>query len=348
MKKAMKHPNAGDLKRLAQKLQEQNDITLQEADWVFSLHTPSLQKTKFNRYSPKLDVALIQASDKFYRTVTEKIEQGHRGNFIFSLPWDSYELGAVGYAIGRTQDALNIYGRPEDLFSQLTVNAELYNSFPRWFQRLFTKIDRSLHDHKSFYTLESPRPGMYYYPVQTEEGARTIAEFLKRLSSVEIKHDRQNFNDWALFAMAADIWDSSMPWWIRKDGKDGWSGISFMNECTVGAYLKYKNTPLILMKNRVASRTMLFTEKARLVECALQIPFEDIVQNALHKNVIDTSAAKELLSDNVIREPLFEEFIKTSIECIDKIVQNVQREICWETAQKTIEEENKWLEVVDR
>lgn len=44
----MRYPDADEIKRLTQKLKEQNDITLEEANWIYSLFSLNSQKTKLN------------------------------------------------------------------------------------------------------------------------------------------------------------------------------------------------------------------------------------------------------------------------------------------------------------
>lgn len=352
----MKHPDADTILQLIKKLEKQSDVSPEEADGIHSLLL-NFHKTKLNIRSSKLDTALVQALKEWYVVVTQKIKQGYRGNFLFSIAFSVHMLGALQYTISLAHDALNQYGCLEDFFTTLTVSAELYNSLPKWLQQLFTKANEGVPDkmhliHKNFYVLKSPRAGMYYYPIKTEEGIETIAQFMKEKQftpAVRMNSDYWSLDARGLFEMAAGIWDLSTPWWMEKYKSEHYK-VPYMHECVLGAYLKSKQVPLILMENHMMSgdyTSTFFTEKdkAKLVKSALEIPFKDLVQNALCNKVIETPDAKDLFSHNMIYEQLFEAFVETSAKYIDSVV---QREIDRTTTRKAIQEEYGWLEIGER
>lgn len=81
----MRLPNADSVYRLIRKLDKQNDISLKEADWIYSLLSPSMLRTKLNPRSVRADCELMNALVDWFNIVAQKIEQGHRGNFIFTI-----------------------------------------------------------------------------------------------------------------------------------------------------------------------------------------------------------------------------------------------------------------------
>jgi len=80
----VKYPDAQTIQQLTQKLKEQGDITLKEADRIYSLFSENAVKTVFSPISPEYDYKLIQALEEWFHAVTEKIKAGQRGNFIFT------------------------------------------------------------------------------------------------------------------------------------------------------------------------------------------------------------------------------------------------------------------------
>jgi hypothetical protein len=353
----MRYPDTDDVKQLTQKLQEQNDITLEESDWIYSLYTPNTAKTKFNRYSSKVDTALINALEEFYDVVIQKIQHGHHGNFLFSVLLDADRDNDIGKMAIKVQRALGQQERFEDFFTKLFVSAELYNSFPKWLKQLFslnTTIKGRSPAYREFYVLKSSRIGMYYRPIETEEGTKTIAQYMKKLSpATRIDKKTWDLSSFFLFELAVGVGNVPISpfWWLAKH-YDGHQEERDVKAYVVGTYLKYKEVPLMLMENNIASDDnyvlTLFTErdKVRLVKSVLNISFENLVQHALYEKTIDEQMAKNLLSCDVAQElSLFHSFAEASIKCIDKIV---QREMSWNVAQKTIEEDDGWLEIGDR
>lgn len=333
----MKPPNANDIKRLTKKLQKQNDISLQEADWIYSLFSPDFRESHPNAYH--YNSALVRALEEWYDMVSVKIESGCRGNFLFSVVWDSNKPDTIGHAISKVNKALSNHGSLEDFFAILMTSSELYHSFPKWFQRLFTKAVGNILNNgepQYIYTLTSPRVGMYHYPIETETGTRTIAQLMKRFTpAIKMNTADRKPNPWILFDMATGR-GRFAPW--------------HMKEYVFGTYLRNKKVPLIFMENYMMyGRYTLtfFTEKdkARLVKTTLEIPFEELVNKALREKVIEASDAKMLLNNNMIREHLFEKFVETSTKWIDMIV---RAETNHETARKMIEEEDGWLEMGER
>lgn len=344
----MRYPNVEEIKKLTQKLEKQNDISLEEANRIYSLFFSSYQKTKLNEYSSKLDTELVAALETFYKTIARKIEQGCRGNFFFSVPFFSVPFNpaipsAVRAAINDVKKALGEHAHLEDFFIKLLVSPELYHSFPGWLQKLFTKTDKREFDsgRKEFYVMNAKRPGVYNYPIKTETETQTIAQFMKQFFPAVKTPDK----GWTAFQIATGIRDISSPMWVEN--RNGQWEVHRADEYVIGAYWKRKKVPLILMQNEIAGNYIFtfFTEKdkARLVKDTLEIPFEDMIKNALHNNIIDKQTAKYFLDNNVVWEYLLEKFVEINVEYVDKMV---QRKMEWEATKETVEDESEWLEEI--
>lgn len=344
----MRYPNVEEIKKLTQKLEKQNDISLEEANRIYSLFFSSYQKTKLNEYSSKLDTELVAALETFYKTVARKIEQGCRGIFFFSVPFFSVPFNpaipsAVRAAINDVKKALGEHAHLEDFFIKLLVSPELYHSFPGWLQKLFTKTDKREFDsgRKEFYVMNAKRPGVYNYPIKTETETQTIAQFMKQFFPAVKTPDK----GWTAFQIATGIRDISSPMWVEN--RNGQWEVHRADEYVIGAYWKRKKVPLILMQNEIAGNYIFtfFTEKdkARLVKDALEIPFEDMIKNALHNNIIDKQTAKYFLDNNVVWEHLLGKFVEINVEYVDV---TVQQKMEWEATKETVEDESEWLEEI--
>lgn len=344
----MRYPNVEEIKKLTQKLEKQNDISLEEANRIYSLFFSSYQKTKLNEYSSKLDTELVAVLETFYKTVARKIEQGCRGNFFFSVPFFSVPFNpaipsAVRAAINDVKRALGEHAHLEDFFIKLLVSPELYHSFPGWLQKLFTKTDKREFDsgRKEFYVMNAKRPGVYNYPIKTETETQTIAQFMKQFFPAVKTPDK----GWTAFQIATGIRDISSPMWVEN--RNGQWEVHRADEYVIGAYWKRKKVPLILMQNEIAGNYIFtfFTEKdkARLVKDALEIPFENLVKNALNHGIIDKYIAQDIMENRTLLCFPIEEFVDASVEYLDKVT---EKKIEWQAAQKAVEREERWLEEI--
>lgn len=359
----MRRSNADKVAQLTQKLKEQNDISLKEANWIYSLYSPNCERTKLNEYSSKFDVELVAALTEFYDTVAQKIQQGCRGNFFFSVRLDRNRLDVIGSAIKTVKYAISEYGRPEDFFTELLIDRKTYHSSPAWLKRLFAEDFRSILGeiylrHTGLYVLQNQRLGAYNYPIQTEEGSHTIAQFIneKKLTpavtintSAWASHNYWDLNGRVVFQVAVGADNIRTPW-CTTERYGGHREVGDVNAYIIGAYLKYKEVPLVFIGGRAISDRFVITfftekDKVKLMKNVFEIPFEEMVKNALHQNIIDGQVAKDLLSRNTIGEFLFKPFVETSMKYIDIII---QREISRETTRKAIQEEDGWLEIGDR
>lgn len=341
----MKHPSSEEIKKLTKKLKEQDDITLKEADRIFSLLSQNSLNTKLNCYSSKANGFLISAVGEWFEVVVEKIKEGKRGNFIFTIAIPSISIDSLDgpYDLARipqkdAKKTLEKYGYAEDLFTELLVDKKIYSTFPEEFQKLFTKtfVDSQF---ESFYILKSPRANMYNYPIKTKAGTYTLSQLItEKFSPIMTKRGRTIGK--ILFEIAA----GAIEIFPRSRFLKEITGI-VAAECVVASYMKYKDIPCMTMagcKDKDGEFFAFFTEKdkAQVIKEALKIPLEDIVKNALDEDVIDKQMAKNLLNYKLISNFPAESFMKTSVEFVDKRLQ-MQKER--KATEKAVEEEAEWL-----
>ena len=358
----MRLPNADSVYRLIRKLDKQNDISLKEADWIYALFSPSMLRTKLNPNSSKADRDLMHALKGWYQVIAQKIEQGHRGNFIFtitlveslpkSLPKNTGRPGSfINEVQKNARKSLEKHGRFEDLFSKLIIDRGIYSSLPKELQKLFIEETKD-QQGESFYILKSPRANMYHYPIKTEKGVYTIAQFMENFAPIMTT---RNYNVGDIFLKTirgaySTLLDFKNSWYLHNLDK------SVIVQCVIAAYMKYKELPCVTMlkyNNKDSpfvfdGAFVFFTEKdkAKTIKDALKIPLEDIIKNTLNEkaiNAVDKKMLENLLyKDHIIRFP-DEEFIEVSIKYIDNIIQR-QKE--WETTRQSVEDEDVWLEEI--
>lgn len=352
----MKLPSADDVYRLTRKLDKQDDVTLEEADWVYSLFSENALKTKLNPRSAKADHELMKALGDWFDAVAKKIEQGYRGNFVFtiilvenlskSLPKNMRMPGGFIYDVQKkARKNLEKYGRVEDLFTQLIIDRKIYSSLPKELQELFIEETKN---QQNFYVLKSPRAGMYRYPIKTQKGVYTIAQFMKNFTPI-MKTNKYNVGNIFLETVQgaySTLLDYQNSWHLHNLDK------SIIFQCIVAAYMNYKELPCIAMLRQNVDFTFIFDgdfvfftekDKVHIIKEALKISFEDIIDNALNENVIDERTLKSMLYKNYIIRLPAEEFIQTSVEYIDNIVQT---KIKWQNMRRAVEDEEEWLEEI--
>lgn len=355
----MRLPNADSVYRLIRKLDKQNDISLKEADWIYSLLSPSMLRTKLNPRSVRADCELMNALVDWFNIVAQKIEQGHRGNFIFtitlveslpkSLPKNTGRPGSfINEVQKNARKSLEKHGHFEDLFAKLIIDRGTYFSLPKEFQKLFAEETKD-QQCECFYVLRSPRANMYHYPIKTEKGIYTIAQFMENFAPIMTT---RNYNVGDIFLKTirgaySTLLDPKNSWYLHSLDKRA------IFQCIIAAYMNYKELSCVTMlkyNNKDSpfvfdGAFVFFTEKdkAQIIKDALKIPFEDIVENALNENVINERTFKNMLYKNYIVRFPDEKFIETSVKYIDSIIQR-QRE--WKNVRNMIEDEEIWLEEI--
>lgn len=330
----MNYADAFIIQQLTWKLEEQGDITLEEADGIYSLYSQETMETILYPHSFNYDSELVQALEGWYKAVAEKIQKGERGNFIFTISLfpkfhDEYARSA--------REALKKYGSFEDLCGYVMIDKKLGSLFP--FQHL-DKINERKPDEIDFYKLTSFRAGMYYYPIRTKSGVYTVSQFMEKLApfAVAVPDDTTAYDTARTFLRTASI---------SKKLRELWSlRIKEAKYYILGFYMNSKDIPCVAAVSNLRKKTFIFVERenAPLVKKVLETPikFEELLENALQKNIINKKMVDALFFDDINARIPFE-FVDESIKYIDDIV---KRKMEWEATQKVIEEEDIWLEEI--
>ena len=300
--------DADKIKELTQKLKQQGDISLEEADEIYFF---SLQKL------PGLSPTLID----WYSAVSDEIKKGRRGNFIFTI-----DLSKDANYLWLIKRDIQEYGTFEDLCRIIMID-----------KRLCPPIKGS--PSKSYYEITTSRAGMLNYPIETDAGACTLSQLIaEKFSPVMEKRGRTTGE--ILFEVASGALEIFPHSRFLKEITG-----TMAAKCVVVSYMKYKDVPCMTItgcKDKDGEFSVFFTEKdkAQIIKDVLKIPFEDIVKNALDEDVIDKQMAKDLLNCKLISNFPAESFMKTSVEFVDKRLQ-MQKER--KATEKAVEEEDGWL-----
>lgn len=310
--------NSDEIKRLIQKLETENDITLKEADQMFSfvklfiktmleegaLYVPAIQ----NKLGQKFHVPTI---GNWYTTVARKIEMGFSGNFIFTIPL-IYKLPSFYGSSHLATEALQKYGRFEDRVEAITVNQKMLSLFPKYFLDAFEWEERD-----GLYVLQGDRAGFYRYPRQNPENGKTytIAQLFEKTLSPAMAIPQEEM---IVFSKG-----SKFPYILQ--------------------YLQQK-VPYaeIHTLDYFFGETVVFTNKesASVARKAIGVSFEELVKNAIAQNIINEDAARELLKGKGEDSYIDAKFTEASIKYIDDMV---KRKMEWESTKRAIEDEPGWL-----
>lgn len=338
---SISNPEAEMVRRLTRKLEAEGDISLEEADGIFSFFDDDdFLATRLNTEVYRFDRELAGALKEWYRVVGEKVKKGSSGNFIFTVCFDE---GLFSIYMLPAQNAIKKRGRFEDLCTTLMVDKRLYSSLPFGHLLEKTRLKGPSATQESFYKFSETRAGIYYYPVKTEKGYCTIEQTMKNFypAMAEMSPERSPWNmDYARLEVAFEIASggrdmSECSWNVCKESAKAYVMGEFMNRARI---------PCITAADVYRGSSILFTEKknAPAIKKALEIPFEELVENALKKNIIDETSAQQLLSGQVVRL-LFPtgKFIKTSGEYVDNIVRLEMRR---KAEHEAVQNEDFWLE----
>lgn len=350
----MKYPDANEIKQFTQKLDKLNDISPQEANRIYSLFCWECAKTFFNHNSPEFDSELSAALQSWFEVVAEKIKEGKRGNFISTISFDNWEC--FNKFLLPAQKALEKHGTFEDLCNTVMIDEKTYLELP--YKHLFeSTTSEGAGDLQNVYAMKSFRAGMYYSPINVDDKVYTVGDLIKRFSPVAVVTS-SDFFERAIYEIAFEIAAGA-----RKLSNDLTPlGQRNVKPYLLVAFVRHKDISCIaaadfdflhsvtvvpLAKKVFKNRFFLFAEKdkAYIVQEALRIPLEDIVKNALDRNVIDRNIAKNLLNDKDKPYSNFRsnKFIQTSVEYIDNVV---QAKIEWKATRQRIEGEFEWLEEI--
>ena len=327
--------NADEIKRLTEQLKTNEDISLEEADRIYSLFSKDAMYTTLYPSSPKFNDELSRALQSWYEVVAEKIKEGKRGNFIFTVFFS--ENIHFNKLLSPAHEAIEKYGTFEDLCKTIMIDEKVYSVLP--FKHLFTEVkgDENL---KNFYKLEILRAGMLYYPVKVKGKTYTIGELAKRFYPIGTLGGLEDVNH-ALSEEAYKVAVGAREV-VQKLFVFGKYEVKLF---TLAAFMRYKDFSCVAALDAYNSAFVTFTEKdkAPIIKDVLEVPFEELVQNAVRERVIDKKTAKTLLDNYPVMNFPLKDFTEVSIRYIDNVVR-LKTE--WKNTRETIEDENTWLEVI--
>lgn len=329
----MKLPSAEDIRRLTQKLKTQGDITIEEADWIYSLFSRDAMYTTLYPSSPKFNSELSQALQEWYEVVAEKIKADERGNFVFTVFFS--ENTHFNKLLSPAHEAIEKHGTFEDLCNVIMIDEKTYSTLP--FKYLFSEVKENL---KSFYKLETPRAGMLYYPVEVEGKTYTVGELMKRFYPIGMSVSFEDVNH-ALSEEAYKVAVGAREV-VQKLFVFGRYEVRLF---TLAAFMRYKDFSCVAALDAYNSAFVTFTEKdkAPIIKDILKVPFEDLVQNAVRERVIDKKMAETLLNNFPIVNFPLKDFTETSVRLLNDIV---RRKMEWKVTRNAIEYETEWVEEI--
>jgi hypothetical protein len=325
----IRYPDSSDILRFTQKLKKQGDISLQEADWIYSLFTGERLHDTIN---PDFAPTTYKALQNWYEAVAEKVGQGARGNFIFTIVFSDIER--LNKLLLPAHQAIKKHGTFDDLCDVISVDEKIYSALP--FKHLFTKR-HSDSTFKPYYKMASRRAGMLYYPIEIDGKTYNIGRLLKQLSPVITLRSPEDKNH-QLSRSAFEVMVGAGKVTSRTLVLSQYEVKLF----TLATFMRHKDFPCAAAVDAYNSKFIIFTGKdqAPVVRHALNIPFEELVQNAVKENVFDKQTAKVLLDNRHIPNFPMKKFIDASIKRVDDIV---QERLAWKAVRQSVESEDKWL-----
>jgi len=342
----MKNLDADTILQLTKKLEIQNDISLEEADQLFSLMSPHNDFVD-EAANYKIDYELVDALKGWYCAAADKIKNGHRGNFVFTIRFNNH--GFVDWNLWYTIqspaiDAIMRYGGAEDLCKVFVVDKKMYVSFSSYLQGLFRLNQRfeerggvSIkhigrdNDTGGFYKLKTNRAGLLLYPVETH----TISEIMKPLRPAAVMWLSNSLITYNRFFEMASMGGIPETRIVSGGG---------VKQHILAAFISRKNIPYIVAID-AKNKSVLFTEEQYIpiIKKAKEIPFEDLVNDAVDKSIINTRMAKNLLDNNHIKDFPIKKFVENSMKIMYDIIK-LKTE--WESTRKSVENEKIWLEEI--
>lgn len=336
--------DATTIYQLTRKLEKEGDISLKEADGIFSLFSENSRNTKLNINSSKFDAGLIGALEEWYKVVAEKIREGKRGNFIFTVYLNRNRKFHSEF-LYPARRALREYGKPEDAYNVIIADEKTHASFSSLF---FSSKNLPTHTlffpgpYYNYYETTSMRAGMFCYPVKTEKGHLTISQFMKKLSPCPVPTPSRSMSREFMevfFNVAAGSKITSGPWGFNEKE---------IPSVVVGSFMNYKKIPCIAVASSYSQKAAIFVEKdkAPIVKEAWNISiekFEELMKKALKDNIISTKTMQNILSGKPDKNFPIVEFVKMGIEYLEHMV---QMKIKWKAAREMVEDEEGWLEEI--
>jgi len=182
----MKHPDATTIRQLIQKLESEDDISLKEADQIFSLFRKMQERQFLIPTLPILMARLVEILTEWYEAVGEKIRNGKRGNFIFTICLD-YDKKFFNKLLLPARKALRERGKPEDSYNVITTGRKDSCIFSSLFflRRIYPPI---LHMHlpPALGIMKQRVCGQecFVIPLKQKGGVLTISQFMKNMDNL--------------------------------------------------------------------------------------------------------------------------------------------------------------------
>ncbi len=339
----MKHPDATTIHQLIQKLEREDDISLKEADQIFSLFSKNSRKTILNPNSSYFDGALIESLTEWYEAVGEKIRKGKRGNFIFTIYLD-YDKKFFNKLLLPARKALRERGKPEDSYNVITTDEKTHASFSSLFfsKNLPAYTSYALAPRFRYYETTCMRAGMFYYPVKTEKGILTISQFMKNMDNLSCcpvpvphGHIASSFINGFFYVIAG----AEVP-----QGPYDFDRIE-LKRFIIGSLMRRDNISCIAVSSSCFPKAAIFVEKdkAPFIKEAWNIPMDNVIEKTVQNNIISEKTAQKILKDQIVENFPTTKFMKA---CTEYFEQMVKMRIQWKSAQNTVENEEWWLEEI--
>lgn len=335
----MKHPDMNAICQLTWKLKKEGDITLKEADWIYSLFSENSLNTKLNINSSKFDAGLIHALEEWYEVVAQKIRNGERGNFVFTVYLKNIIYSDFLYPARR---ALLEQGDFKDLCNVIMVDEKIYSALP--FKNFLLKNSRDL---GCYYEMNGSRAGMLYYPLKTEKGTYTVLQFLKKFVPFAIEVPPA----WGAYTFTEAFFEIATK--TREITRNLWNVNNREISCFIMSdFIRHNDISCIAAVEVYGGKSAAFRgkstifvekEKAPFAKKVWGIPIEELVNNALHENVINEKEAQSLLNGKPGYDFPIVEFTKASTQYLNEMV---KRKMKWESTREIVEDEEVWLEEI--
>ena len=317
--------DADKIKELTQKLKQQGDVSLEEANWMFYTY-------QGYGMSDRVRKSITPATKDWYDTVAQKIKAGFSGNFIFSIPYilpNPPEYPYYIYCPAPKEvkeafiEALLTYGKWEDRIYAVKANARGFSLFPKYLQGLFQEMEQyAPTKHVAF----ARRAGFFRAPWYNSAGVKfnSLLEFLQEKLPAPILTTRES--------------------------------IIYYNPHFALDYL-YENIPIIEVRAKKWDgykswgETVFFTDEKNLAIAKelLNISNSEIAQYLYRNGFIDASTASLFLEyDNIFETELSEAGWDACKEYIEKKVAEFKERMKmkkeWETTRNIVEDEDIWLD----
>ena len=322
--------DATTIYQLTRKLEKEGDVSLKEADGIFSLFSENLLNTKLNINSSKFDTGLVSNLGRWFQVVAEKIRKGERGNFIFTVYLKSVKYTDFSYPARR---ALSKWGSFEDLCNIIMVDEKIYSKLP--LKHLFSENECS---PGRYYTMRTSRAGMLYYPFTTNLGTYTISQLMDKPTPFTLIKPRT----WGAYMFAEKFFEIASG--AQEITQDIWNFDNREISCFIMSdFIRHKDISCAAAVSLYDGESVLLVEKgqAPLVKEAMKISFEELVKNALTQNIINKKEAQSLLGGKPEYDFPIVEFTKASTQYLNEMV---KRKMEWKSTREKVENEDMWFE----